>query len=109
VLLLWTPKGWDDYVCLQSAEPEIIKKINDLIKEIRRDHFRGPGKPEALEADFQGWWSRRITGEHRLVYRITGKEPDKQLEIAKCRFRYRRGSVACPRLRTGLGFARVAA
>jgi toxin YoeB len=90
VQLLWTPRGWDDYVYLQSAEPEVVKKVNDLIKEIRRDHFKGLGKPEALKGDFQGWWSRRITGEHRLIYRVTGKDPNKHLEIAQCRFHYGR-------------------
>jgi toxin YoeB len=90
VQLSWTPEGWDDYVSLQSGDPDVVHKINTLIKEIKRDHFSGIGKPEPLKGDFRGWWSRRITSEHRLVYRVTGKDREKRLEIAQCRFHYRK-------------------
>ena len=88
--LSWTPAGWDDYVTLQSVDPEAVRKVNALIKEIRRDPFRGKGKPEPLKGNFQGWWSRRTTGEHRLIYRVTGKDSEKRLEIVQCRFHYNR-------------------
>lgn len=86
VTLAWASHAWDDYVSEQLIDLEIAKKINALIKDIRRNHFTGPGKPEPLKGEFQGFWSRRITGEHRLVYRVVGKDADKQLEIAQCRY-----------------------
>ena len=88
--LTWTPQGWADYLSCQLDDPETVRRINALIKDIGRDHFTGLGKPEPLRGDFQGWWSRRITNEHRLIYRVTGKDADKQLEIAQCRYHYRK-------------------
>jgi len=90
VKLVWAWDAWNDYIAWQSADPEIANKVNALIKDIRRDHFSGLGKPEPLRGDFQGFWSRRITGEHRLVYRVTGKASDEQLEIAQCGYHYRK-------------------
>jgi toxin YoeB len=89
VILAWTPEGWDDYLSLRAIEPEAVKKVNLLLKEISRDHFGGLGKPEPLRGNFKGWWSRRITGEHRLIYRVTGKDSEKRLEIAQCRYHYK--------------------
>ncbi len=62
----------------------MIKKINDLIKDIQRTPYQGIGKPEALRFDFQGFWSRRIDHEHRLVYQVK----DKDILIYSCRFHY---------------------
>jgi len=84
----WTSAGWEDYLHWQAADPKILQAVNELIKDIKRDPFRGLGKPEPLKYDLQGWWSRRITGEHRLVYRVTGKAETYQLEIASCRYHY---------------------
>ncbi len=84
----WTPKGWAEYVFWQTEDLDLVRKINALIKDINRDHFGGLGKPEPLRGDFQGWWSRRITGEHRLVYRVVGKDAEKRIEIAQCRYHY---------------------
>ena len=63
-------------------------KINDLIKEIKRDPFKGMGKPEPLRGNLRGYWSRRITGEHRLVYRVEGKGEEQTLRIVQARFHY---------------------
>jgi toxin YoeB len=59
-----------------------------LIKECRRSPFKGTGRPEPLRGDLQGWWSRRITVEDRLVYRVSGKGDAQALEIAQCRYHY---------------------
>jgi toxin YoeB len=65
----------------------ILRKVNDLIDDARRRPFIGLGKPEPLKGDLAGWWSRRITGDHRLVYRVVGKRgTDQRIEIASCRF-----------------------
>jgi toxin YoeB len=86
--LLWTTNAWEDYLYWQRADPGLVLKINDLIKDIRRDPFRGLGKPEPLRGNLQGWWSRRITQEDRLVYRVVGKGDAQQIEIAACRYHY---------------------
>jgi toxin YoeB len=86
--LLWTDEAWEDYVHWQGTGGEIVRRINDLIKDARRNPFKGIGKPEPLKGDLAGWWSRRITGEHRLVYRVSGKGTGQQLEIVSCRYHY---------------------
>jgi toxin YoeB len=86
--VLWTSAGWDDYLHWQQSDPKLVQAINALIKDIKRDPFRGLGKPEPLKHALQGWWSRRITGEHRLVYRASGKGSDLQVEIVQCRYHY---------------------
>ena len=86
--LLWTPHAWDDYLQWQRTDPGIVSKINDLIKDIKRDPFKGLGKPEPLKNALQGWWSRRITQEDRLVYRVAGKGDAQQIEIVACRYHY---------------------
>ncbi|MBQ0818889.1 Txe/YoeB family addiction module toxin, partial [Microvirga sp. HBU67558] len=73
----------------QEADPKTLRIINDLIKDAKRNPFKGLGKPEPLKHALKGWWSRRITGEHRLVYRITGAGDGQQLEIAQCRYHYK--------------------
>jgi toxin YoeB len=86
--LLWTEDAWEDYVLWQKSDPKILQAINDLIRDARRDPFRGLGKPEPLKHALAGWWSRRITGEHRLVYRVYGKGPNQVIEIIQCRYHY---------------------
>ena len=86
--LVWADNDWQDYLHWQRADTKILIAINDLIKDVRRDPFRGLGKPEPLKHALQGWWSRRITGEHRLVYRVSGSGNDRQIEIAQCRYHY---------------------
>jgi toxin YoeB len=86
--LLWTEQAWADYLYWRRGDPDTLKKINALIADIERDPFRGLGKPEALKFALTGWWSRRITQEHRLVYRVSGKPDAQILEIAQCRYHY---------------------
>ena len=66
----------------------MLTRLNTLIKECQRTPFSGSGKPEPLKGNHKGWWSRRVTIEHRLVYRVTGPAGDQQLEIAQCRYHY---------------------
>jgi toxin YoeB len=86
--LLWSEEAWEDYAFWQKSDPKILQAINDLIKDARRDPFRGLGKPEPLKHALAGWWSRRITGEHRLVYRVYGKDRNRVIEIIQCRYHY---------------------
>lgn len=87
--IVWARHAWEDYVSWQESEPAMAVKINELIREIRRRPFAGIGKPEPLRGDLSGWWSRRISGEHRLVYRMAGKRGvDQRVEIAQCRYHY---------------------
>jgi toxin YoeB len=90
--LLWSENGREDYLYWQETDRGMVRRINALIVDIRRDQFAGIGKPEPLRDNLSGWWSRRITGEHRLVYRITGAGDARRIEIMMCRFHYgRRG------------------
>jgi toxin YoeB len=66
----------------------MLAKINELIRDVRRSPFKGLGKPEPLKGELAGWWSRRITREHRLVYRAAGTGEDQRIEIASCRLHY---------------------
>ena len=84
----WTAKAWEDYLHWQHSDQAVLAKINELIRDMSRHPFVGLGKPEPLKNDMKGWWSRRITGEHRLVYRVTGTGDSQQLEIAQCRHHY---------------------
>ena len=73
---------------LPREDGKVLEAIKALIKDIKRDPFKGLGKPEPLKHALQGWWSRRITGEHRLVYRVTAKGETQQLDIVQCRYHY---------------------
>ena len=85
----FTPNGWEDIEHWISNDPDTLTKIKDLIKAIRQDPFRGLGKPEPLKYDLKGYWSRRITGEHRIVYKVSGtKGVDQKCLIIQCRFHY---------------------
>ena len=86
--LVFAPGAWEDYLHWQASAPNVLQRVNDLIRECQRTPFTGTGKPEPLKGDLKGWWSRRITLEDRLVYRVTGSAPHQQLEIAQCRFHY---------------------
>ena len=86
--LLWTEEAWEDYLYWQNADKNVLRKVNDLIKDAKRDPFKGLGKPEPLKESLKGWWSRRITGEHRLIYRVIGKGMTQQIEISQCRYHY---------------------
>lgn len=86
--IAFTPGAWEDYTYWQRHDPAMLVKVNDLIREVRRMPFKGVGKPEPLKHQLSGWWSRRITAEHRLIYRITGAGETQTLEIAACRYHY---------------------
>ena len=81
-------KGWDQYQYWRVNDDDMCRKVERLIAETRRTPFNGTGKPEPLRGDKTGSWSRRITDEHRLVYRVSGKGSDQVLEIVSCRFHY---------------------
>ena len=82
--LTFTNPAWEDYLYWQSHDKQILKKINQLIKDCQRSPFDGIGKPEPLKRDLSGAWSRRITDEHRLVYVVIADE----LRISNCRYHY---------------------
>ena len=86
--LVFSDQAWDDYQHWLATDADTLRRLNALIAECTRDPFRGTGKPEPLKASLAGWWSRRLTLKDRLVYRLSGKPPDQQLEIALCRFHY---------------------
>ena len=86
--LTFSERAWEHYLEWQGDDQRTLAKINELLRDCMRDPFRGLGKPEPLGGNLSGWWSRRITGEHRLVYRVTGKGDAKALEVAQCRYHY---------------------
>jgi toxin YoeB len=88
VKLTFSSRAWDEYLYWQTEDAKVLTRINALLKECVRDPFRGTGKPEPLGKSLGGWWSRRITQEHRLVYRVSGKGESQALEVAQCRYRY---------------------
>jgi len=88
VKLLFTAAAWEDYLYWQSNDADVLAKVNALLENTRRQPFTGLGKPEPLKGALAGFWSRRITGEHRLVYRVTGLGDEQRLEIIQCRYHY---------------------
>jgi toxin YoeB len=82
--LAWDTDAWEDYLYWQQTNKQVLKRINELIRDCLRTPFDGIGKPELLKANLRGYWSRRITGEHRLVYQVD----DAYLTIVQCRFHY---------------------
>lgn len=85
---MFSSKVWEHYQHWQGADPEILQRLNRLIRECQRMPFQGLGKPEPLRGELKGWWSRRLTREDRLIYRVTGEGAAQTLEIAACRFHY---------------------
>lgn len=85
----FTENGWEDFQYWMETDNSVVKKINDLLKEIKKTPFRGTGKPEPLKHDLKGYWSRRITDELRLVYKIEGKKGiNQKCFILQCRYHY---------------------
>jgi toxin YoeB len=85
----FTDNGWDDYLYWCSHDADILERLNELIENARRTPFKGLGKPEPLKGDLAGFWSRRITGEHRLVYTVEGTpNVDQRIIVAQCRYHY---------------------
>ena len=82
--LVFTESAWQDYLWFQEKDRQLLKRINQLIKDTLRTPFEGLGKPEPLKVDLSGYWSRRINDEHRLVYGVTQTD----LMIISCRYHY---------------------
>lgn len=80
----FSSQAWEDYLHWQKTDRKLLARVNDLIKEISRTPFEGSGKPEPLRHALVGYWSRRITDEHRLVYKVEGDA----VLIAQARFHY---------------------
>jgi toxin YoeB len=85
VNLVFASQGWEDYLYWQRNDPEMLSRINLLIKDIIRHPYAGIGKPEPLKHALREFWSRRITSEHRIVYKKVGNE----IFIAQLRYHYR--------------------
>ena len=81
---IWQDQAWEDYIYWQTQNKKILKRINQLIRDIERNGNDGIGKPEPLKGHLSGYWSRRIDEENRLVYRLV----DGKLDIAQCRSHY---------------------
>lgn len=82
--LMFADEAWEDYLYWQKQDKRMVERINKLIQETQREPFSGVGKPEALKHALSGFWSRRITDEHRMVYHVEKKA----LEIVQLRFHY---------------------
>ncbi|WP_028304809.1 Txe/YoeB family addiction module toxin [Oceanospirillum maris] len=82
--LLFSERGWEDYLYWQKTDKKLLARINKLIKETQREPFAGVGKPEPLKHALGGYWSRRLTDEHRMIYKVT----DDALMIAQLRYHY---------------------
>ncbi len=84
MLISFTPNAWEDYQFWVTQDRKTLKKINTLIKDIQRNPYEGLGKPEQLLHDLAGFWSRRISKEHRLVYKVE----EHTIIVIACRFHY---------------------
>jgi toxin YoeB len=82
--ITFSKNSWEDYISWQKEDKEILKRINQLIKDIQRTPFQGIGNPEPLKYDLSGFWSRRIDREHRLVYQVF----DQEVLIYSCKYHY---------------------
>ncbi len=82
----FSKNSWEDYISWQKEDKKILKRINQLIKDIQRTPFHGIGNPEPLKYDLSGFWSRRINREHRLVYQVF----DQEILIYSCKYHYDR-------------------
>lgn len=85
----FTQNAWDDFEYWMETDRVMLDKIKELLNDIKKSPFQGLGKPEPLKYDLKGYWSRRISGEHRLVYKVDGKKRENQkCTILQCRFHY---------------------
>jgi len=82
--LIFAERAWEDYLYWQGTDRKVLARINHLIREIQREPFSGIGKPEPLRHALKGYWSRRITEEHRIVYKV---EED-AVFLAQLRYHY---------------------
>ncbi len=89
MIIEFTTNGWNDFEYWIENDFDIILRIKEIIRSVIQEPFKGIGKPEPLKYDLKGFWSRRITGEHRFVYKISGiKGIDQKCTIIQCRFHY---------------------
>ena len=86
--LVFSDQAWEDYQYWVNTNDKVRDRINELIKQCKRTPFKGTGKPEPLKGDLTGWWSRRISQEDRMVYRVSGAGDGQSLEIAQLRCHY---------------------
>jgi toxin YoeB len=84
VILAWTEVAWQDYLWWQAKDMATMKRVNKLLQDTLRHPYDGIGKPERLKLDLNGFWSRRITQEHRLVYTVEGDT----LTVISCCYHY---------------------
>ena len=84
MMIKFHPQGWADYLYWQQTDRATLRKVNQLIRDIQRDPYSGIGKPERLQHNLNGYWSRRITEEHRLIYAVGVDTVD----ILQCRYHY---------------------
>jgi toxin YoeB len=82
--LIFSENAWEDYLYWQRTDKKILHRINALIKEIKRNSYKGIGKPEPLKQALSGYWSRRINEEHRIVYKVASDV----IYIAQLRYHY---------------------
>jgi toxin YoeB len=82
--LVFSENAWEEYLYWQKTDKKVLNRINELLRDIKRDHYQGIGKPEPLRNNLAGWWSRRIDAEHRLVYKVDGTS----ILIAQVRYHY---------------------
>jgi toxin YoeB len=85
---MFSSAGWEHYQYWQANDPALATKINTVIRDCCRSPFSGLGKPEPLQGNYKGFWSRRLSREHRFIYRVTGSGDTQTLEIAACRYHY---------------------
>jgi len=84
MILSWAEKAWEDYLFWQKTDKKVLKRINLLLKDIKRQPFEGLGDPEPLKHNWLGYWSRRIDREHRLVYQVSNES----IIVVQCRYHY---------------------
>lgn len=82
--IMFTERAWEEYCYWQNQDRKTLKRINQLLIDIKRNEFAGIGKPESLKNDLSGFWSRRIDEANRIVYRIVNE----QIEIVQCKGHY---------------------
>lgn len=82
--IAFTPKGWSDLIEWSKTDRKTFQKVSILIEEASKNPFKGTGKPEPLKHQYKGYYSRRITEEHRLVYMVT----ENTIQIISCKYHY---------------------
>ena len=84
MILPWAELAWEDYLYWQATDKKILKRINTLLKDIKRAPFVGIGEPEPLKHNWSGYWSRRINRDHRIIYKVT----EESIIVVQCRYHY---------------------